>query len=165
MVAERPAAAPVETPSTADVAALLAARGYRSTRPRRAVLDAVLGRTRPFTAEQVVADLKRNDPQIGRATVYRTLEILAAVGVLARVVREDAHPAYIVGLPDRRHHHHLVCSDCGAAVAFTACPVDDLVRDLSQETDFAIHGHRLEVFGTCGRCRDAGRVVPVAPGV
>lgn len=151
MVAKPPAAVPVALPSTAEVAALLADHGYRRTRPRRAVLDAVLGRSRPFTAEQIVAEVKGRDPKIGRATVYRTLEVLASLDVLSRLLRDDAHPAYIVGVPG--HRHHLVCSDCGTTVAITGCPVDELVRDLSRETDFAIHGHLLEVFGICARCR------------
>jgi Fe2+ or Zn2+ uptake regulation protein len=154
MATIQPSAFPVAPPAAADVAALLAGHGYRITGPRRVVVDAVLGRTRPFSAEEIVADVKRGSPEIGRATVYRTLELLASVDVLARVRRGDVHPAYVVGAPG--HRHHLVCSDCGAAVAFTACPVDDLVRNLSRETDFAIHGHMLEVFGLCPACREDG---------
>lgn len=147
-----PAASPAAPPTGSSVAELLAGHGYRITGPRRAVIDAVLGRARPFTAEQIVAELKRVAPELGRATVYRTLEILASVDVLSRFLRADGHPAYIVGVPG--HRHHLVCSDCGTVVAFTRCPVDDLVRDLSRDTDFAIQGHLLEVFGVCPECRD-----------
>lgn len=150
---------PPATPSAAAVAALLADHGYRVTGPRRAVLGAVLGRSRPFTAEQIVADVKRSAPEVGRATVYRTLEILAAIDVLTRLLQADGHPAYIVGTPG--HRHHLVCSDCGTTVAFTSCPVDDLVTDLTRDTDFAIHGHLLEVFGVCPDCR----IGPLAPAV
>ncbi len=150
------AAGPAAPPTAAAVAVLLADHGYRITAPRRAVVDAVLGRARPFTAEQIVAHLKRTDPDLGRATVYRTLEILASVDVLTRVLQADGHPAYIVGLPG--HRHHLVCSDCGAVVAFTSCPVDELVQNLTRDTDFAIHGHLLEVFGVCPDCRDPAPV-------
>jgi len=122
------------------------------TSPRRAVVDAVLGRGRPFTAEQIVAELRDQAPGIGRATVYRTLEILASIDVLTRFLQADGRPAYIVGVPG--HRHHLVCSNCGAVVAFTRCPVDDLVRDLTRDTDFAIQGHLLEVFGVCPDCRN-----------
>ena len=107
---------------------------------------------RPFTAEQIVAELKQSAATSGRATVYRTLEILASVDVLTRFLQADGHPAYIVGVPG--HRHHLICSDCGAVVAFTRCPVDDLVRDLTRDTDFAIDGHLLEVFGRCPECQD-----------
>lgn len=130
-----------------SVLALLNEHGYRPTAPRRAIVVAVLTKTRPFTAEQLVGEL----PEIGRATVYRTLEILASVNVLSRLLQPGGHPAYVLGVPG--HGHHLVCSECGAAVTFTSCPIDDLVRDLTRDTEFAIHGHHLEVFGICPHCR------------
>ena len=158
VISSRPTHVPDAPPTAADVVALLAQHGYRVTEPRRAVLAAVLGRARPFTAEQIVAEVKTAAPEVGRATVYRTLEILAAVGVLSRFLQADGHPAYIVGAPG--HRHHLVCSDCGTVVAFTRCPVDELVRDLSRDTDFAIHGHQLEVFGVCPDCRGDPAATP-----
>lgn len=138
-------------PTPDDVAALLATHGYRTTAPRRAVVAEILRQNRPFTAEQMVARLKVTAPDVGRATVYRTLELLASVDVVNRLLQADGHPAYIVGAPG--HRHHLVCSDCGSVVAFSRCPVDELVRDLSRDTDFSIHGHMLEVFGTCPACQ------------
>jgi len=136
---------------------VLGQHGYRLTTPRRAVLRAVLRYDRPFTAEQLVSELRTSDPGLGRATVYRTLEILTSVDVLTRILQPGGHPAYVVGSPG--HRHHLVCSGCGVTVAFTACPVDDLVLALSRDTEFAIHGHLLEVFGVCPTCQDA----PVFP--
>ena len=133
-------------PTEAGILATLADHGYRSTSPRRAVVAAVMRHERPFTAEQIVADA----PDIGRATVYRTLEILAAVDVLTRILQTDGHPAYIVGAPG--HRHHLVCAGCGATVAFTRCPIDDLVRELTESTRYEIVGHHLEVFGVCPAC-------------
>jgi len=143
-----------DVPAPEVVADLLTRHGYRLTAPRRAVVADVLARGRPFTAEEVVAAMKERAPEMGRATVYRTLELLASVDVLTRVLRSDGHPAYIAGTPG--HRHHLVCSDCGVAVAFSACPVDDLVRDLSRDTRFDIQGHLLEVFGVCPACQNAG---------
>ena len=153
------AVSPPDVPSPENVADLLMRHGYRLTSPRRAVVADVLSRGRPFTAEEVVASLKERAPEIGRATVYRTLELLASVDVLTRVLRSDGHPAYIAGTPG--HRHHLVCSDCGVAVAFSACPVDDLVRDLSRDTRFAIQGHLLEVFGVCPACQSAAEAAIV----
>jgi len=139
-------------PERVEVAAALSRHGYRVTSPRAAVIDAVLGHDRPFTAEQLVAELGGGRRAISRATVYRTLEILASLDLLSRLIQADGHPAYVVGLPG--HRHHLVCSACGAAVAFTDCPVDALVSDLTRDTEFAIHGHLLEVFGVCPTCQD-----------
>ena len=129
--------------------------GYRTTEPRRLVVSAVLLHPKPFTAEQIVTEL----PAIGRSTVYRTLEILASLGQLSRLLQPSGNPAYVVTLPG--HRHHLVCSSCGTVVSFTACPVDSLVPELTRDTDFAIQGHHLEVFGICPSCQHDR--VPIAP--
>lgn len=143
-----------------EVESLLVQHGYRLTQPRAAVVAAVLQHARPFTAEQLVAELADGaDRTIGRATIYRTLEILASVDVLTRLIQPDGHPAYICGPPG--HRHHLVCSTCGQAVAFTFCPMDQLVPTLARDTAFEIHDHLLEVFGVCPTCQLAP--VGVAP--
>lgn len=137
----------------ADVVQTLTEHGYRLTAPRQAIVDAVLRHTRPFSAEQLVDELSNapDGPKIGRATIYRTLEVLAAIDVLTRIVQPGGHPTYICGTPG--HRHHLLCEGCGTTVTFTACPVDDLVRSLSSDTHFQIHDHVLEVFGVCPQCQ------------
>jgi Fur family ferric uptake transcriptional regulator len=136
------------TPS--EALTVLASHGYRMTQPRREVVQAVLTQTRPFTAEQLVQLL----PEISRATIYRTLEIMASVDILTRLLQSNGHPAYVVGEPG--HRHHLICSNCGYVVAFTACPVEPVVTELGRSHDFAIQGHSLEIFGLCHNCRFAG---------
>jgi Fur family transcriptional regulator, ferric uptake regulator len=141
-------------PSTApipvsDAVSVLAKHGYRLTGPRRQVLTRVLAKDRPFTAEQLVAEL----PDIARATIYRTLEILASVDLLTRLLQPGGHPAYVAGAPG--HRHHLVCSGCGTVVAFTDCPVDQLLRQLSRVTAFSISSHHLEVTGVCPGCQSS----------
>jgi Fur family transcriptional regulator, ferric uptake regulator len=151
-----PSPAPVQPIhlSPAEVESLLVQHGYRLTQPRAAVVEAVLRHTRPFTAEQLVAGMATGTTRtIGRATIYRTLEILASVDVLTRLIQPDGHPAYICGSPG--HRHHLVCSTCGTAVAFTFCPMDQLAPTLARDTAFEIHDHLLEVFGVCPSCQDA----------
>lgn len=136
----------------AEVASVLGRHGYRITRPREAVVNALLAYGRPFTAEQVVADLKETDPGLGRATVYRTLEILASVDVLTRLLQPGGNSAYVVGLPG--HRHHLICSRCGTTISFTRCPMEELVSELTRNTNFAIEGHLIEVFGVCPTCQE-----------
>jgi Fur family ferric uptake transcriptional regulator len=144
------------------IESVLSLHGYRLTAPRAAIVNAVLRHDHPFTAEQLVAELSdaAGARPIGRATIYRTLEILAAVDVLTRLVQADGRPSYIIGTPG--HRHHLVCSECGAAVEFTRCPVDELVRDLTRDTEFKIHDHLLEVFGVCPSCQHAERLHSLA---
>lgn len=132
-----------------DALAMLADHGYRATAPRKEVVEAVMRQSRPFTAEQMVHQL----PEISRATVYRTLEIMASLDILSRLLQSNGHPAYVVGEPG--HRHHLICSGCGYVVAFTTCPVEPVVSELGKSHDFAIQGHSLEIFGLCHDCRSA----------
>lgn len=137
---------------------ILSQHGYRLTAPREQIVAQALQHDRPFTAEQLVAELKDHSDvrasSIGRATVYRTLEILASVDVLSRVVQPSGNAAYVVEAPG--HRHHLVCSNCGTTVSFTSCPVDTLVQNLTADTNFTIHDHLLEVFGLCPSCQPKG---------
>lgn len=144
-----------------EINEILARHGYRATHPRQAVIGAMLRRPRSFTAEQIVYDVETSTPKLGRATVYRTLEILASLDILTRVFQPDGQPAYVVGVPG--HRHHLLCSSCGTAIAFTSCPVDALVQDLTASTDFSIHGHLLQVYGLCPSCQPPAAQVHSGP--
>lgn len=133
----------------------MARHGYRVTSPRRAIIGAALRQERPFTAEQLVAETATTTGESGRSTVYRTLEILASLGVLSRILDASGRPVYVAGAPV--HRHHLVCSECGTAVPFNTCPVGEIAETLAQENDFEVHGHLLEIFGTCGDCKNESR--------
>ncbi|MDQ3227654.1 MAG: transcriptional repressor [Chloroflexota bacterium] len=137
--------------SVPQALAAMADRGFRLTAPRRAIATAALRQERPFTAEQLVADAATGDGESGRSTVYRTLEILAALGVLSRILDASGRPVYVAGAPV--HRHHLVCDACGTALPFNVCPVADITDALARENDFEVRGHLLEIFGTCGDCR------------
>jgi Fur family transcriptional regulator, ferric uptake regulator len=141
--------------SPADAIAAMTSRGYRITAPRRSVIAAALQQSKPFTAEQIVTASANLRGESGRSTVYRTLEILASLGVISRILDGAGRPAYVAGAPV--HRHHLVCSVCGTAVPFSACPVADLASTLARDNNFEVHGHLLEIFGTCGACRATHR--------
>src|SRR3954447_15545623 len=89
--------------SPADAIAAMSAHGYRMTAPRRAVITASLQQARPFTAEQIVAASASERGESGRSTVYRTLEILASLGVISRILDGAGRPAYVAGAPVHRH--------------------------------------------------------------
>lgn len=157
MIGSRSVSQSVPTDSTPSftpeqAVASMSEHGYRITAPRRKVIAAALRQDRPFSAERIVAETDVSG-ESGRSTVYRTLEILASLGVLSRILDASGRPAYVAGAPV--HRHHLVCDDCGAAYPFNACPVDDLAAALARETGFEVHGHLLEIFGTCETCRAA----------
>jgi Fur family transcriptional regulator, ferric uptake regulator len=133
---------------------ILQEAGYRLTGPRRAVVDAIQETDRSFTADELLQRLTGNDSGVGRATVFRTLDLLVQHGVLDRLHQPDGCHSYLLCGASDRHHHHLICSDCGAVVEFEDCSVQPLLDELSLRTNFQINGHWLEVFGQCSMCRN-----------
>lgn len=133
----------------------LSQQGYRVTGPRRALVRLIAGRKVRFTAADLEEDVASATPSVGRATVFRTLELLLSLGLVERVHTEgERRDAYIVA--EGVHHHHLVCSQCGVVTEVMGCMVDDLVSSLAQTADFQVEGHWMEIVGLCSRCREAG---------
>lgn len=127
----------------------LEARGYRITPPRRAVIAAILSRDGHFTADALVTHCRG----AGRATVFRTLRLLAELGAVCRVLMEDGSMHYLVS--ERGHHHHLVCTSCGRVEDLDACAITGLVREVSDATGYEVDGHWLELYGRCAACRSS----------
>ena len=133
--------------STADqLLQVVEDRGYRSTRPRQILVRAVVAKESHFAAEQ----LRKELPQIGRATVYRSLNLLVEAGVLCRVLLEDGSLHYQIS--HRGHHHHLICTSCGESQDLIGCDIEDMLKDKAEQHRFQTEGHRLEVYGRCEKC-------------
>ena len=121
--------------------------GHRVTAPRRALLTAMRGLGDHFTAEGVAAA----SPGVGRATVFRTLRLLQELEIVCQVVLDDGTVQY--RLASGGHHHHIVCSRCGAVNDFASCDIQGLLGELARRTGYEIEAHRLEVYGLCSACR------------
>ena len=121
-------------------------RGLRRTTARTAVTDRIEGLSDAFTAEQLCRDL----PGVGRATVYRTIRHLVDAGALCKLPILDGAPMYSIARIE--HHHHTVCSRCGAVGEFRHSTVERVMRSLANEIDGDIIGHRIEIFITCNSC-------------
>lgn len=122
--------------------------GCRLTGPRQAILEVIAGRDAPFTAEELVDALRGQG--IGRATVFRTIDLLAEMDLLHRIHGVGCH-MYTACPPG--HHHHLVCSSCGRTVNVDLCGLEEQMAALARETNFAIDRHYLEFSGRCSTCR------------
>ncbi|GAC1365044.1 MAG: transcriptional repressor [Herpetosiphon sp.] len=132
----------------------LASGGHRLTGPRRQILDHILQYSTPFTAEELLLDLQQAGVQVGRATVYRTLELLQQREWLRLVHRPEGEHGYVVGEPG--HQHHLVCRGCGNVIMFEGCELETLLGGLAERLHFRIEGHWLEAFGLCRSCQVSG---------
>jgi Fur family transcriptional regulator, ferric uptake regulator len=130
--------------------------GLRVTDPRIEVVEEVHAREGMFTGEQLYDDLRAQGSGIGRATIFRTIDVLVDLEILDRVHQPDGAHGYVLRGPG--HRHHMVCSGCGEVIEFQGCNVNELIEALSLQTNFRIEGHWLEIFGTCGRCQEPDSV-------
>jgi len=130
-------------------AARLETIGFRSTAPRRTVLQAIERAPGPFTVE----DLLREVPGVGRATVFRAIKLLQELDLLCRVPLEDGSVRY--QLSHGTHHHHLVCRGCGRFTEFTDQEIDARIQERALQHGFQLQGHSLELYGLCEVCTAA----------
>ena len=128
-------------------------QGHRVTDSRRQVLAVLMAAPAHFTVE----DVMRQTPDVGRATVFRTMKLLQDLNVVCRVLMEDGSLHY--RLSSRGHHHHLVCRSCGRVEDFSTCDVAAVIEQLVETTAYQIEGHWLEVYGRCQSCRSATPVL------
>ena len=135
--------------STTPIAALEAA-GYRITGPRRAVSELTTGRTGTFSAAELEVDARARRLRVGRATIFRALELFVELGVVERLDLPSGEHAYIRCEPT--HHHHLVCSRCGRAEEVDDAGLQEVTETIARRTGFRIDTHRLELFGLCPTC-------------
>jgi len=135
------------------IVAALRRRGYKLTRQRRAVVSAMALSHDHVTPAVIYERVCQQHPGIGLVTVYRTLKVLADLGLICEVHSGGNCPSYLITRPSE-HHHHLICNDCGAVVDFMNCDLGDTERRLAEETGFDIEGHLLEFAGRCPGCQE-----------
>ena len=134
------------------VESILRRRGFKITPQRRAVLSEILRSHEHLTPAEIYEKVSRAHPGIGLVTVYRTLEMLAELGLICEMHVGGNCRSYLMRRPSE-HHHHLICSDCGTVIDFTDCDLGKLEQKLSQETGFKIIDHLLEFRGQCQDCQ------------
>ena len=130
--------------------ARLRGAGYKLTPARLAVLQVIEGKHEHLNPAQILAQARTVHPRIGRATVYRTLDLLTQLGVVRPIYVGETGPLYI---RTRGGHHHMVCSDCGRIIDFDDCVAGEMIEDLRERYGFEITSHLLEFYGTCAACR------------
>jgi Fur family transcriptional regulator, ferric uptake regulator len=157
---QAPAARGNVQPITVDrILALFETMGLSRTRPRRHIaerLAALAASGSDFTADGLWHDLQESEPHVGRATVYRAVDVLLGQGLLDRVAFANGTHRY--RLCGGAHHHHVTCTRCHRVVEVDACLPPEVLSAIERNTDFALDGHALELFGRCAECRTDGAV-------
>jgi len=127
--------------------------GYRLTEPRRAVADLITQRDGHFTAADLIDEARDRRLGIGRATIFRALELFTELNVLERLDLPTGEHAYVPCEP--AHHHHVVCSRCGRTTEAEDHGLQAMVDEVAHHTGYRIDDHRLELYGLCPTCQDS----------
>ena len=125
--------------------------GYRLTEPRRVVAELIAEQDGHFSAADLVTAARRRRVAIGRATVFRALEVLAGLQAVDRIDLPNGEHAYVACQP--LHHHHVVCSRCGRVTDIADEGLRTVMREIARRTGYRVDEHRLELFGLCPDCQ------------
>ena len=109
-----------------------------------------------MTAEDIYELVAEDYPEIGLATVYRTLQLLWDMQLVDRISLDDGCVRYEIGhlLEDetKHNHHHLICRSCGRVIPFDADLLDDLEHHIEETAGFRVMDHELKFYGLCREC-------------
>jgi Fur family ferric uptake transcriptional regulator len=140
--------------AASPIVAALENAGYRLTAPRRVLAALISGRDgAAFTAADLLADVRGRRLGIGRATVFRAIDLLESVGSVERIDLQNGEHAYVACVPS--HHHHVICARCARATEIGDLGLGRVARDVARRTGYRVDEHRLELFGLCPACQRA----------
>ena len=111
---------------------------------------------RHLTAEEIYELVKVDCPEIGLATVYRTIQILLELSLIDRINLDDGYVRYEIGSmgakPEKHHHHHLICMECGKIISFEDDLLEELEEKIEKTTGFSVVNHEVKLYGICKEC-------------
>jgi Fur family transcriptional regulator, ferric uptake regulator len=136
------------------------ARGLRITTPRKVILTELNASPQFVSAEEIYLNIHKKHPKIGLATVYRTLTLLAQIGIVTKFEFGDGKARYELADIDTesKHHHVLVCEKCYAVTKYSDFSVkekknfDQLESTLAERFNFSIQRHVVHYYGLCLSC-------------
>jgi Fur family ferric uptake transcriptional regulator len=127
--------------------------GYRVSAPRSAVVECLDDLGCSVTAREIADRLHERGHEVGVASIYRTLDLLASLRLARRVDAAEGVARYEPVDPTGEHHHHLVCRSCGEVTAFEDRELELAIARLSDRVDYAVDTHDVTLRGQCPECR------------
>jgi Fur family ferric uptake transcriptional regulator len=136
---------------------VLKQRGLKVTNQRAAILEVLSSRPgKHMTAEEIYDCVKKTYPDIGLATVYRTIQLLSELGLIDKLNLDDGYVRYEIGVKKSEEvchrHHHLICLDCGKIYAFQDDLLENLEKRIAETLGFEVVDHEVKLYGHCKKC-------------
>jgi len=131
----------------------LAEAGYRRGGARRAVIGLLSQQECALSALDIEDRLRAGGRQVGRASIYRVLEELEELGLVTRLDLGTGTAMFeAVDPAGDRHHHHLLCDDCGDLVPFSDAELERVIGRVSKRLPYAVSSHDVTLHGSCETC-------------
>ncbi|RNC28057.1 MAG: Ferric uptake regulation protein [Candidatus Dichloromethanomonas elyunquensis] len=137
-----------------DFNKVLKEKGYKFTSQRQHVFEVVTENEGKHLNSQEIYELVRKKyPEIGVATVYRTLALLEVMGLIYGVDFEDGFRRYEIAKNEEEHrHHHLICLECGSIREMEEDLLGTIEERIFQKDNFKVINHRVKFYGYCENC-------------
>ena len=129
------------------------AQGLKATAQREDIAQVFFSTTRHLSVEELYSEVRRINPRVGYATVYRTLKLLKECGLAEERHFADGQ-ARFENIEAERHHDHLICERCGRIIEFVQPRIEELQEELAQRYGFVATTHKMEIYGICKECRE-----------
>lgn len=141
-----------------DFKELLKKNGLKVTTQRIAILEALQNRPdKHLTAEEIYDCVKEKYPDIGLATVYRTIQMLSELNLIDKLNLDDGYVRYEIGKWNNQqqvhHHHHLICLSCGSVLTFEDDMLEILEDRIHNSMEFQVVDHEVKLYGYCKNCK------------
>jgi Fur family ferric uptake transcriptional regulator len=130
----------------------MAKKGLRSTDQRRLIVETFFKSPNHVSIEELLAQVRSQDPKVGYATVYRTLKLLTECGVAFERRFGDGLARYELA-DEASHHDHLICVDCGTIVEFEEDRIEVLQEAVAEKYGYELRSHKHEMYGVCPDCQ------------
>jgi Fe2+ or Zn2+ uptake regulation protein len=136
-----------------DLLNVVERRGIRLTAQRRALIETIQEATSHLDAASLLKLARRRDPNIDRATVYRTIDLLKRMGMIDELdLMHIEGEKHYYEVKTQKDHLHLACFGCGEIREFTSPSFERLKQEIGMKNQFEIQAMRLEVGGLCRQC-------------
>ncbi len=139
----------------ADFLEFIQTKGLKTTRQRSTIVQVFFRLRGHISVEELLREVKKVNPKIGYATVYRTLHLLVESNLVEERRFGDGLARY-EGRNEVEHHDHMICLECGKIREFSNPKLIELQEQLARENGFKIFRHRLELYGSCENPADCG---------
>jgi Fur family transcriptional regulator, ferric uptake regulator len=129
-------------------------RGLKSTGQRDDIARVFFGIGRHISAEELYAEVKKVNPHVGYATIYRTLRLLRECDLLQERHFDEGQARYEA--MGERHHDHFICERCGKIIEFENDSIERLQEMVARELKAQLRRHKMELYGICADCLARG---------